>query len=220
MPHTQRESSDARRAWADYFSLGDKRSISALWTTYRERIDNGDTTVPCRNIQRLKQWSASFHWVDRLEKIDLEASQREERNQIQLLESARVRHRIESLSIGEALRARAREMLKFPLVEEQYQKDGKTIIIKPMKWTAGDIVRFAQTADVMVRLALGMSSESKPVDIEDMIRKTCRLNGLTPEETEEAVRVGLEQWETEMKALHEAGAPQISPPDDDMYKPR
>jgi hypothetical protein len=64
-----RESSRARRAWADYLALGEGRSLERLADDYRARTES----VPTRQLSRLKRWSADHGWQERLRALADEA---------------------------------------------------------------------------------------------------------------------------------------------------
>lgn len=57
-----RESTRARRAWADYLAMGEDRSLERLAGDYRGRTE----PVPTRQLSRLKRWSADHGWQARL----------------------------------------------------------------------------------------------------------------------------------------------------------
>lgn len=222
--HVENESASARRAWADYLAMGPGRSLAKLHATYRERMLYEKT--PTTNLARLKAWSASFGWQERINRIEAEENARIERRENIRTEQARIQHRVDMLTLGEKLRARAMAMLNFPLKEEVVQDGGRTIIIKPTKWNASDVPRYADAADKLVRLALDMPTSRRQLDIKSMIIQQAKMQGLSEEETEEAVMKGVQQWEEQMRELGLTGEPTnliIEPEDQDemlrLYAP-
>lgn len=219
----QFENSNARQAWADYVALGPGRTISKLHRLYEDRREHED--VPSTNLATLRKWSTSFDWRGRIARMEDEQSADLTRTQIFREQKARQDHKVELISLVEALRSRAREMLKFPLAEITKTVDGRTTIIKPIKFTAADIPRYIEAADKLLRLALEMPTGERQLDLEQMIRSECRAAGLSEHETEEAVRQGLMRWEQEMQALGLTGKPtnviENDPSDElGMYRPR
>lgn len=59
-----RETAKAKKAWADYVSLGADRSLEKLLARYQNATD-----FPTRRIMTLKDWSRHFDWQARLSDI-------------------------------------------------------------------------------------------------------------------------------------------------------
>jgi len=60
-----KETARARQAWADYLALGPDRSLEKLL----QRYQSGTKAAPATSLTRLKLWSRTFGWQQRLQVI-------------------------------------------------------------------------------------------------------------------------------------------------------
>lgn len=172
------ESLPAHQALLDYERLGHERTIERLLTKYRD-VPGGAAPPPTRRKSTLAGWSAKHHWLARVAAAhDVRTTRERARNEARWLER-REKVREESWELAQKLRARASELLQFPIAEittEQARReseDGRTLItyntvVKPARWSARDIATFAKTFEEMARLAAGMDTEQQRVIVEGL----------------------------------------------------
>ena len=120
-----------------------------------------------------RKWYNQFDWEGRAVGYDdhinakLFISKEEAvANTAELWAERRNQQRDKELEMRDMLIARVTEMMKMPLVEQTISKDGKTIIIKPVKWNQGDLVRLAATVSKLGRLSAEMETDRSTVDVE------------------------------------------------------
>lgn len=170
-----RETPRARVAFADYVALGDGRSLERLVDRYRSAPEVSPTT----RLATLKRWSASHNWQARITEIAAQQEQEAAEHWVQV----RAEHRNRMLMTGQALLARADEMLKWPLARRTVQggEDGEqTVVLEPARWSFGDAGRMVEIADRLVRLAAEMDTDRRRVTIDDDVRKLAVHLGVDP----------------------------------------
>jgi hypothetical protein len=179
------ETPKACAALHDYAMLGPSRSLRQLAEQYRSQ--NGVRT-PTRQMSQLAEWSAAFHWQQRVAAYD-EQQRRAERLRVEQLRAARVEQLTEAdWDMAMQLRKKAAEMLGFPLakVERETGKrqtlDGEITVemtvVTPARWGFRDAAQVAETAAKLARLAAG-----EPND-----RTTVAIDGLRPQDLEKMSR--------------------------------
>ena len=122
-----RESEEAHKAFLAYRDLGADRTL--------ERASRDCT----KSLQAFKFFSAKWDWIERCRHWDnfLQSERDKVAARYQgLWERRRVQALKENYEIAQALRAKAKQMLAFPLVERNLTEDGRTIL-KPLRWSLG-----------------------------------------------------------------------------------
>ena len=137
------EPTAANQALNDYATMGAGRSLTALIQRYTEPIPT--TPPPTKQIATVKRWSVAWVWQERVEAFD-ELTRQKQRADYESRWAERVEAEREATwDIAQKLRARALEMLQFPLAtveqvtKRQLGPDGKTTeiymnVVKPAKW--------------------------------------------------------------------------------------
>lgn len=153
------ETDAAWRAFVVYRDLGPDRT---LLEAYRQRYCKETATNPAGHVTA---WASAHRWVNRARSYDayIERQARAEQETVWLRRSRQ--HAEEAWQRAQELHIRASEMLKWPLSRTTYDEDGQTIIVKPAKWTMGDVVRMVKTADDLKRLALGQPTEHTAITL-------------------------------------------------------
>src|SRR5690606_19776546 len=109
-------------------------------------------------------WVDQFDWKARAAEWDREQQRLEEA--IWHERQAKVRDR--AWSISEKMLERAEQMLALPLIEQVTEKDGKTVIIRPARWTMDSIPRMVTAAQDLAKLSQGMDLKRLLDEIEAM----------------------------------------------------
>ncbi len=169
----QGETTQAYEAFPIYLTLGIDRSIAKV----ASRVQKGESLV-CR-------WSVMWHWLDRISEYDshmlnVQVKAREKVvAETAALWERRKRDRAErAYRIGEKMVARAEEMIAMPLTRKRLDRDGKTIVVEPSKWTLATACGMVKDGLMLQKLAQDDSLE--PDDFDPMTA--------TPEECREYVR--------------------------------
>lgn len=131
------------------------------------------------------RWCAEHAWVERAHAYDLHREQleRQAREETWRVRAAQVADT--EWDLAQQLIERAREMLRLPLVEQRLERDGRTIIIKPTRWSAGDVRGYAELASRLMRLATGKPTDQQALtgaDGEPLIPPALDLGGLSDDE--------------------------------------
>lgn len=175
------EPTAANQALNDYATMGAGRSLTALIQRYTEPIPT--TPPPTKQIATVKRWSVAWVWQERVEAFD-ELTRQKQRADYESRWAERVEAEREATwDIAQKLRARALEMLQFPLAtveqvtKRQLGPDGKTTeiymnVVKPAKWVLRDAALVADIASKLARL-----SAELPID-------RLAIDGLSPRDLE------------------------------------
>jgi hypothetical protein len=147
------ESGEAYQSFLRFRDLGPDRTLSAVY--------QGCTDGVPKHVSLLKRWSARWAWVERCEAWD--SHLQAERDRARLVaerkwEERRLKAREAVYRNGLALRARAAEMLRFPLAVSRTEKDGRTIVIHPAKWTFSTAAQLLRLAFDLIDEAIGPPS--------------------------------------------------------------
>ena len=130
------------------------------------------------------KWCAEHRWVERAHAYDLhrEALERAAREDMWRVRAAQVADT--EWDLAQQLIARAQEMLRLPLVEQRLERDGRTIIVKPTRWTAGDVRGYLELASRLMRLATGKPTDQQALTGADgePLLPGLNLRGLTDDE--------------------------------------
>lgn len=146
------ERRDAHLAFLDYYAMGAKRSIQKLLDKYRAQAQQTPAPPTTRHMT-LARWSAENLWQARLDaQSDIETAEK-----MRVWEERRKAHAEREWEYAQALFERAETMLKYPLTEQKQTADGRTVILKPVRWRASDITRYLETANELARRALGLT---------------------------------------------------------------
>lgn len=174
-----RETPKAWRAFCAYRDLGATRTVLAAY-----RLVTGHRDA--RNIPGWwSKWSSQNDWVERAAAYDQhkERLEREERERTWRERSAQVADL--EWDTAQQLLGRAKEILSFPLVTTETSKDGKTIIIRPQRWTAADARGYAELATRLMRLSTGKPTDRQELtgaDGRGLLEPSINLEGLTDDE--------------------------------------
>ena len=130
------------------------------------------------------RWCAEHRWVERAHAYDLhrEALERAAREDMWRVRAAQVADT--EWDLAQQLIARAQEMLRLPLVEQRLERDGRTIIVKPTRWTAADVRGYLELASRLMRLATGKPTDQQALTGADgePLLPGLNLRGLTDDE--------------------------------------
>lgn len=152
------ESAKAHAALMLYVEMGAERSLDAV----RQKCGKSSRLV--------ERWSSRWNWVERAAAWDTnEAVKRQiiidraQRAEIEKWAKRQAQIREEGFSTYLALKAKADEMLKFPLAKVVTQ-DGRTTI-EPADWSFNTAVRMQETALKLGRLSADLSTENLDIDV-------------------------------------------------------
>lgn len=207
-PHTQTpntmmywrtdEPPRAKQAFNDYLGMGPGRSLELLYDSYLRAAEETETK-PWAPLATLRKWATEYNWDQRLEnKVSESASYDHELNRLDLMrlehqsavkrieawDEVQAEHRDRMVNMGNRLLERALEMLEQPIVKDEIDEDGVTVIRIPIKYTAGDIARYVEVADKVVRLAAEMdtSRDKTTVVSDERVEQMSRQFGLKKED--------------------------------------
>jgi hypothetical protein len=147
------ESKEAYDSFLIYRNLGRNRSLESA-------CQKSAGSVPL-----LKRWSKQWKWVSRALAWDdflQRARDDEHLSHAAKWEQRRIQAVEEAWEAGDALREKALQMLATPLVEKRSEKDGKTIILKPAKWSFQNVTDMLRLADELRNIST--SSIIKPAE--------------------------------------------------------
>lgn len=168
----RKESAQAYQAAKQYFELGADRSLEAV----------SQKLGKCKAL--MERWSSRWEWVVRAEDWDLhqlalEDSQREKQTiaEAEKWAARRLEIKEEGWSMFKALKEKAEQMLKFPLVQiEKKEEDGvSTTIVKPANWTFATASNLADTALKIGRLTAELTTENVGLDVSKLSVKQLEL---------------------------------------------
>jgi len=142
------------------------------YTAFRCYLDAGpqrSVRMVSRKLAKCKalisRWSSAWQWVSRVRAWEADDARRRQQAEEELaLRDARKwavrqqRVRDDEYDLGQAMLARAREMLAFPLTRKIVREEGRTIIIEPARWQASDVSRMADVAAELVRRSSGLAT--------------------------------------------------------------
>jgi len=184
------ESLAANQALNDYALLGPARSLTNLHQTYTEPAPPGSQprSVPSAQLRTLKGWSSADSWQERVARYDALVHERERAEYERRWAKRREAEREDTWQLAQDLRAKAKEMLKFPLVDVEQvtaQRRGPNgmqqvdmTVIKAARWALRDIASLGETAAKLARLSADMPTDR--VAIEDLTPRD--LEGMSTEE--------------------------------------
>lgn len=148
------ETEPAYAAFKLYLQLGHGRSMRDV----ARKLD--------KNHALMSRWSKRHFWPERalsydahIESISRDAEEKTLRATADTWATRYLESRERSYLVAQGLRKKAEAMLAFPLQEQTASKDGKTIIIKPCKWSVADAARMMEVAMKLERLSVGLSTE-------------------------------------------------------------
>jgi hypothetical protein len=91
-----------RRAFEDYWAMGEGRSLDRLAETYRNGDQWGPNKPPCTKRTTLGEWSRRYHWQDRISLRERDLADEEWKRQKGEIVAHRVKHvRAVRAAIGE-----------------------------------------------------------------------------------------------------------------------
>jgi len=187
----------AKQAFKDYLALGPSRSIELLYESYLRAAEETDTK-PFAPPATLRKWATEFNWDQRLTEQSEAASYDEEMNRLDLMrlehehavkrieawDEVQEEHRSRMVDLGNKLYSRILEMLAQPIVKDEIDEDGVTVIRYPIKYAASDIARYVEVMDKLVRLAAEMDTSRDKTTIisEEQIDAAARQYGVRRED--------------------------------------
>lgn len=163
-----KESTKAHEAFVVYAKLGAKRSLPAVARKCR------------KSVSLIRRWSARNHWIERVGKWDARENSREieaddKAKDVVALDAKRRQEQVqkEAWEWYQALAAKAREMLRFPVgrqevVTARHKQKSKehpeglpmtTTVVEPTRWRFSDLAKMVELADSLGRLASGLPSK-------------------------------------------------------------
>lgn len=126
-------------------------------------------------VHRLAKLNKEYSWERRAQAYDdyLERIRRDEVEDLYRLnvvdwEQEKQAQRHAELKLGKALQAKAMQMLQVPLLRNN--------------WKATDAAKFAETGGKLVRLATGMETDRKTIDLTERILAIAAQVGVDPQE--------------------------------------
>ena len=137
-----------------------QRSVRESWRRYWE-AKTGSCGFDARAPGHWDAWSRKWKWIERANLYDDHLRAVEDKKRIEAIgEDAKVwaQRRLDQRQVewelAELLADRARKMLAFPLQQQTTLKDGKTVVINPVRWAARDIATFASLLGKLGRQAV------------------------------------------------------------------
>jgi hypothetical protein len=129
-----RDSGEGEEAWAaflTYRDMGPDRTLDAVG----RRL--GKSKVIC------ERWSSRWKWVARCEAWDSHLQR--ERDRVAAAEAAKWERRRQAelervWDVSDLAEAKLRQMLAFPLATTRTRRDGKTVIVRPVRWAMRDAI--------------------------------------------------------------------------------
>lgn len=179
---TPAESSKAYQAFNEYCNLGPDRSLAVVGQRLGKSTD------------LMERWSARHGWVERAAAWDeyMAAVERraaallaQERAKIWLERDEKRRER--RYLLGEQLLEKVEAALKFPLATKIVEPDGAggtRTIIKPAKWSLGQVARMAQAGFVLQGEAI-RNEGSIQGEVGDERPEEWLVDDFTPEDADE-----------------------------------
>lgn len=156
----------AKKPWdpADHEGVEAYRCFRAFLELGGARDLDKAAAATGKRLMTVSGYSKRFAWYDRAKAWDAWMAQQfdigkaAEKARHGAATEARRQSQVEDdWALAGALRARAAEMLAWPVfTEEKLGVDGKTIIRNPAKWTMRDVVAMIRLSSELGRLALGM----------------------------------------------------------------
>lgn len=114
------------------------------------------------SLNNVKKWSVRWDWVERSRHWDsrMAEAEQEAQERVRAEESAKwERRRMEAAEANwdraQRVAVKAEEMLKGNLYEQSLDKDGKTVVIQPAKWTMATAGALLKLAAELQAAALG-----------------------------------------------------------------
>lgn len=169
------ETPKANQALNDYALLGPARSLANLHQTYTKPAPNG-ARPPTVHPRILKGWSADFAWQARVAAYDAQVQAREREAYEARWAARREAEREETWQLAQELRAKAKKMLEFPLMDVEQvtaRRQGPAgvqhvdmTVIKPARWGFRDVATMAETAAKLARISAELPTDR--VAIEDL----------------------------------------------------
>lgn len=155
------ESQPAWEAYCAYRDLGFERSLEAV---ARKLLKSGSL---------LRRWSARYNWVERVARHDgvmdgirQTAARQAEAASVTDWVTERESQRARELDMGQALIAKAKQMLEWPLAQRRLEQDGKVTIVEPARWRLADAAKMLETGSKLVRLAAEMETDRVTLQVE------------------------------------------------------
>lgn len=162
-----------KQAFRDYVNLGPGRDLDKL-TDYYAIIGVK------MSKQTLGRYMVKDHWAEQIKDIIkgepaahplveevLTAEAEKAIARIEDWDKVQREHREQMVDISMKLLNRAREMLELPIVKDEIQEDGQTVVRLPVRWSAADVARYIEVADKAVRLAAEMDTSRDKVTVID-----------------------------------------------------
>lgn len=153
-----KESPKAWAAFRTYLSMGHDRSVRGVGRKVKK-----STTLIAR-------WSVRNNWVERTRVFDEEneakmrkAEEAVMKEEAKLWNSRQRELRKRGYDIGVKLIAKAEEMLSHPLTRTITKHQGKTTIVEPVNWTAGNIGTLFKIGNEIARLSVGLHTEKAEI---------------------------------------------------------
>lgn len=114
----------------------------------------------------IKRWAAAHEWAGRVKAWDMDQEERRRKAEDEALKAeaevwAKRQRQIreQDWQDAQALRAKVRDMLQFPLSHRVVKDDGKEIHIYPAKFTLNNAARMLDVASRLERLAAGLNTD-------------------------------------------------------------
>ena len=140
-----------------YRNLGPERTIRLAYRTGTKHA-NADQVSG-----RWSQWAKRHEWEDRaraydahLEKVELQAREREIAKRASEIERRRQQAQDEAWAIYEELKTKVQQMLKLPIVTVT-DADGKKTV-NPAKWDYNSLARAIEAMTKLMKLGAGLDS--------------------------------------------------------------
>jgi len=178
--HRQHGESDvAYAAFQVYLEMGSERTFREA---YRQHVGNPEATQAAGYFS---QWTLKFKWAERVEEyeawlgeVDDDERRRSMRAQQKKIAERRRIANDTAWRFQELLFEKAAQILAMPMTEQTLDRDGVTIILKPVRFRLSDAARMIHIADRLARLATDMSTDNVTMDMGDELRCLAEETGV------------------------------------------
>ena len=158
--HRQPGETDA--AWQGFQVYRDLGVDRSALQAYRQRYGNPTAEHAAGYFQA---WSARNDWVQRARAYDAYQDELARIEKEKVWRARAAEQAADTWQIAVKLEDKMRKMLELPLTTQEFVDNGRTVIIKPARWTMADTIRIAKQVDDMKRLATGHPTTRSEVNV-------------------------------------------------------
>ena len=166
------ETEKAFAAFKLYLGLGSGRTIRAAYQKCNGVKSEANAAGYFSTWASENEWTTRAHafdtWRDSIDDKKYEAAAQKQQ---EIVAERRQEANNNAWDLYKLLIEKAKQMLAMPLVEQTLDRDGVTVIIKPVKFRFGDAATTIQIADRLARLATDMSTDNVALNVTDHLRR-------------------------------------------------